>query len=373
MKRVLVFGMTENPGGVETVILNYYRNIDHKCVQFDFLCNSFDKVAFEDELLSMGGRTYHFTSRRKSPIRFRKELNAFFKEHAAEYSAIWVNVSSLANIDYLKFAKHYGIKHRIIHSHNSRNMDGLIRGTLHTINKTVIHKYATDFWACSIGAAVWFYPSSLISKAVVIHNAIDIERVSYDPIGRFDVRNEFGIADDCYLIGNIGRLHFQKNQFFAIDVFNDYLSFDNNAKLVFVGQGEDEQELKTKASRLGIEDKVIFTGVRRDIQSLLSAFDVYLFPSVFEGLGVAALEAEANGLPVLASADVIPEEVQINDNFSFYSLDYSAKQWAKKLFEIKNQQQYNRKPYNEVLVGFKKSGFDIKEEAKKLQNWFMGI
>ena len=134
-KKVLVFGMTENPGGVESVIMNYYRNIDLKRVHFDFLCNSYEPIAYEDELTSNGAKCFHFVARSKNPIKYHKELKTFFKKHADEYSAIWVNVCSLANIDYLKLAKKYGISKRIIHSHNSENMDSKLRGKLHEYNK----------------------------------------------------------------------------------------------------------------------------------------------------------------------------------------------------------------------------------------------
>lgn len=366
MIRILVFGMTENPGGIETFIMNYYRNIDRNQIQFDFLCNTYEQVAYEDELVSMGGHVFHFSSRRRNPIKFYKELNSFFAKHANEYAAIWVNTCSLANIDYLKLARRYGVDRRIIHSHNSQNMEGIIRRVLHEYNKRVIHQYATDFWACSKVAAEWFYPSHVIGKVIIVHNAIDVEHVAFNSEERALVRKEFDVNDDCVLIGNVGRLHFQKNQSFAIDVFKEYLDLEPNAKLVFVGQGEDEQMLKNKVEKYNLVDKVIFTGVRYDVRALLSAFDVYLFPSVFEGLGIAALEAEANGMPVIASADVIPEDVHINDNFCFFSLENSAKEWANKLLEM--HKTYDRISYNEVLQRFMKKNYEIKNEAAKLQS-----
>ena len=146
MYNVLVFGMTENPGGVESFLMNYYRRIDLERFHFDFLCNSYDPVAFEDEIHRMGGRTIHFTSRRRNPLRFKRELESFFVKHAGEYQAIWVNVNSLANIDYLKLAVKYGIPKRIIHSHNAQNMDTKLRGMLHEANRSKLGKYATDFW-----------------------------------------------------------------------------------------------------------------------------------------------------------------------------------------------------------------------------------
>ncbi len=135
MYKILVFGMTENPGGVESVIMNYYHYMDKNTFHFDFLCNSYNKIAFEEEIISNGSQTFHFPARSKNYKKYKKELKNFFENNASKYDAIWVNVCSLANIDYLKMAKKYGIKRRIIHSHNSQNMDSRLRGILHKYNK----------------------------------------------------------------------------------------------------------------------------------------------------------------------------------------------------------------------------------------------
>lgn len=363
MKRILVFGMTENPGGVESFLLNYYRNIDRDRIQFDFLCNSHNPVAYEKELIELGGRTYHITARSKNPFLYKKELEHVFNKHASEWSAIWVNVSSLANIDYLKIAKRYGIERRIIHSHNSQNMDSKLRGFLHRWNKKSIEKWATDFWACSEKAAKWFYKDELRSKTVVIHNAIDVGSISYNEEKRKAIRNKIGVTENTYVIGNIGRLHFQKNQGFAISVFREYLKKNSDTRLVLVGQGEDESLLKERAS--DISDKVIFTGVQSDIQGWLSAFDLFLFPSLFEGLSISAMEAQGNGVPILASETVIPEEVRIASNFKFFSLDHTAEEWAEMIMEIKSE--YRRNEENEIRQAFNKKGFDISSEARRLE------
>ena len=364
MKRILVFGMTENPGGVEKVILNYYEHIDREALQFDFLCNSHEKVAYEDELIAMGGRTFHITARSKDISTYRKELDDVFKNHSSEWSAIWVNVSSLANIDYLKMAKKYGISKRIIHSHNSQNMDSALRGVLHKINRMSISKWATDFWACSEDAAHWFYNAKVFPKSVLIHNAIDVDEMRFDENKRATIREEYGWTDK-YVIGNVGRLHFQKNQSFMIDIFKEYHSANPDSVLVLVGQGEDESMLKNKVSEYSLDDSVHFVGIQKDIQGWLSSFDLFLFPSVFEGLSVAALEAQANAVPTLASKGVIPEEVRMNDSFIFFELDLGAKAWSKKIEEMKT---LKREKYEVVKNNFVSKGFEISTEAKKLQD-----
>ena len=140
MKKVLVFGMTENPGGVESVIMNYYRAMDRSRVQLDFLCNS-DTVAYEEEIVALGGTVYKIPARRDGRRAFHQALDAFMAQHAREYCAIWVNVCSLANIDYLKAAKKYGIPKRIIHCHNAANGDSFLRGLLHRYNRRVGRGY----------------------------------------------------------------------------------------------------------------------------------------------------------------------------------------------------------------------------------------
>jgi glycosyltransferase involved in cell wall biosynthesis len=366
-KKVLVFGMTENPGGVESVIMNYYRNIDLNKIHFDFLCNSYEPIAYEDELTSNGSKCFHFVARSKNPIKYHKELKTFFKKHADEYSAIWVNVCSLANIDYLKLAKKYGISKRIIHSHNSENMDSKLRGKLHEYNKKNLWKYATDFWACSEEAAKWFYDEKLLKKVVIIKNAIDINRVSFDEKKRQLYREKIN-AKDRFVIGNVGRLHFQKNQSFLIDIFNDYLKEDPTAICILIGDGEDKHKLINKVKRYGIEDRVLFLGVQSDMQGWLSAMDLFLFPSLFEGLPVAPLEAQANGVPVLAAEGVMPEAVQINNNFYFIELDCSAVKWARKISSMKKN--VDRLELSEIKANFSKSGYDIDVEAKKIEKIF---
>lgn len=366
MTRVLVFGLTENPGGVESFLVTYFRFIDKNRIHFDFLCNTLNKVAYEDELSAAGAGFFHIHSRSESPALFKKELYALFSEHSCEWDAIWVNVCSLANIDYLKAAKRFGISRRIIHSHNSQNMDSRLRGILHRVNRCILDRYATDFWACSRSAAEWFYNRRIIDKAVIINNAIDVESMAFDESKRKSVRAELNIPDSCTVIGNIGRLHFQKNQSFAIDVFNEYLKINQDSVLIFVGGGDDEAMLRAKCAGLELQGKVIFAGVQSDIQAWLSAFDVFLFPSLFEGLSVVAMEAQANGLPVLASEGVIPKEVMINENFKFVSIEEPIEKWVESLCSI----QKRIDSIEIIKKSFAIKGFDVTTETQKLSILF---
>lgn len=381
MYNVLVFGMTENPGGVEAFLMNYYRRIDRTRFHFDFLCNSYDPVAFEDEIHAMGGRTIHFTSRRQNPLRFKKELEAFFEKHARDYQAIWVNVNSLANIDYLKMAKKYGIPKRIIHSHNAQNMDTRLRGMLHEANRGAVGKYATDFWACSEYAARWFYAGrggrgELRHPAVVIRNAIDVEKIQAGLARRDLYRGQTGWGDK-YLISCIGRLHFQKNQKFAIDVMAELLPLMPDARLLLIGQGEDEEMLRTHAKVRGLKDAVRFTGVVTDVPGWLGASDFFLFPSVFEGLGIAGLEAQAAGLPTLASADVIPGDIAVTDRLRFQKLEDGPAAWAAQIAQMR--EKLAARPLcaedpalAKLLDDFTEKGYNSAAEVKRLEKLLAG-
>lgn len=364
MNKVLVFGITDNMGGIESVIMNYYRTIDRNKIQFDFLCNT-EVVAYEKEILSLGGNIYRITARSKNIKKFKTELNTFFKEHSDEYSTIWVNVCSLANIDYLKYAKKYGIKKRIIHGHNSQNMDSNIRGIFHKINKLFIKKYATDFWSCSDETGKFFFCRSILNsdKYKLINNAIDIKKYSYNLKIREEYRNSLGIKDKL-VFGNIGRFHFQKNQLFVISIFNEILKREKNSILLLVGQGDDEYILKNKVKELNIENKVKFLGIRDDIANLLQAFDILLFPSLFEGLPLTLVEAQASNLLIFTS-DIFSNKVILSSNLHFVSLNENEIVWCDRILSEKKHIN-DRKCNIDIISNY---GFDISIETKKLEKY----
>ena len=363
MNNILIFGMTENPGGVESFLMSYIRKINRGNFKFDFLCNSHDKIAYEDELISYGCEIYHITARSKDYKKYKREMQQFFKENASQYDTIWVNVCSLANIDYLKYAKKYGIKRRIIHSHNSMNMDSKLRGLLHAYNKRHIDKYATDFWACSKEAGEWFYSKQIMQGANYkeIKNAIDISQYKYDEDIRIAYRKKYGV-EDKFVIGNVGRLQFQKNQLFLLDIFASVLKKKTEAILWMIGQGEDEDKIREKIQKLNLGTAVKMLGVRNDVPNLLQAMDVFVFPSVFEGLGIALLEAQATGLTCIASKDVIPEEVKVTPQLQFVSLEESAEVWADRILNA----EYCEKR-DTLLQLAMKAGYDINTEVGRLE------
>lgn len=361
---VLIFGMTDNPGGIESVIMNYFRKINRKKYHFDFLCNT-TNVAYESEILALGGNIYRIAMRSQNRKRYYQDLDLFFSKNAKKYDAIWVNVCSLANIDYLIYAKKYGIKKRIIHCHNSQNMDSFFRGVLHKINKIILPKYATDFWSCSKEASKWFFNDETIksSRYSLIHNAIDVNCYKYDKDKRELLRKKYNLSDK-FIVGNIGRLHFQKNQKFLLDIFAEIKKIKSESILMIVGDGEDRNELYKKSKELGISNEVCFLGTRNDVPELLQIMDVFVFPSLFEGLSLSLLEAQASSLPTFTSKGCVSKETKMTDFLYFISLKEKASTWA----EIICSTDLNRD--NLDIKGIRDSGYDIDFETRKLEKCF---
>lgn len=371
MYRVLVFGMTDNYGGVERVVMNYYNEFDKSKVHFDFLCNTLNKMAYEDELKLKGSKVIHTVPKRKNLIRYFREMKKFFKNNRNNYDCLWFNVNNLVNIDCVKLAKKYNFSKIIIHSHNSRIMEqgfkGYLKERVHITNKNKIKKYATDFWACSHVAADWLFPPSLVSEVQIIKNAINLENTSFNQLKRNRVRKEYGI-ENCFVIGNVGRLHFQKNQLYMLDLFKEVLKQKPNSKLILVGEGPDKSVIEEKIHRLNLENKVLLVGLQKDMQAWYSAFDLFLFPSVFEGLSVALLEAQANGISIISSDRVSPSEIKVNPNIKFISLNEPREYWKEKIVEFDSN---SRLDPEKVRMNFENKGYEIRSAAKKVQEKFL--
>ena len=366
MNKVLVVGFTHNPGGIESVIMNYYRNIDRNILQFDFLKNT-KLMAYEDEIRELGGKIYEFTPKSKSFFKYKKELKSIFKEHAKEYQAIWVNFCEITNLDYLKLAKKYKIKIRILHSHNSNNMASFTHLLLHKINKKFIKRYVTNYWACSTEAAKWFYDDKILNdkKYKIINNAINIDDFKYDEKIRNSERKALNISSKALVIGNVGRLQYQKNHEFLIRIFRKIKDKRKDAILVIIGDGVEKENIEKEVKSLGLENDVIMLGTIKDVNNKLQLMDIFVFPSRFEGLSVTLFEAQANGLKCFVSKDVIAKESKVSNNLEYISLDRNAEFWANKVLNCNYKRVDNTN-------NIKKSGYDIKDESIKLQNFFVG-
>lgn len=368
MYKILVWGFTQNMGGLENVVLNYYYHFDSR-IHIDFMADSEGKMAYEEQLEKNGSIVYHVPRKRYHLIKYYESLNTFFSKHAKEYDCVWSNVNNLSNIDILKYAKKYGIKRRIIHAHNSMNMFSGIaryqRAIMQSINKKRVSKYATDYWACSKAAAQYVFPSEVQSNVKVIKNAIRISKYKFDKEIRKKIREKYGL-NSTFVIGNVGRLHFQKNQIFSLKVLKALLPFIPNAKIVFVGDGPDKKLIIKKIHDFHLENKVILVGAQKEVQNWYSAFDLFLFPSKFEGFGNVLIEAQANGLPIFASSDVIPVETKINSNYHFIKLDFGPKKWGQLIVDF-NKKAQKRLSFDRIKDNFDKKGFNIDKNAIKVE------
>lgn len=315
-----------NRGGAETFIMNVLRHIDRDRFQFDFLLHR-PGGDYEDEVRRLGCNIYYVPSRSDGFFSFRKNLDRFFDSHPGEWDAVHAHVSSLTSIEVLQSARRAGIGRRIIHSH-STNQPGLIHSLLHRLNKFAVARAATDFLACSDVAARWLYKGTPVaSRAVVLKNGVDTRLFAFDGVARQEVRREFGIPDDAVVLGHVGSLIAVKNHSFLLDVFAAYRRRHPASRLLIVGRGNLRDELEQKARQLAIDSDVIFAGTRPDINRCVLAMDIMVFPSLYEGLPVALVEAQAAGLPVLAS-DRVSAEAAITPRLRFRSLDIVPDVWA---------------------------------------------
>lgn len=360
-KKVLIFGMSSQYGGVESFIINYVRYMDKEKIGFDFLAYNIPP-AYAEEIAKMGCKTFVITGRGKNPVKCAKEIKHILKE--GNYDVVWSNLCYLSDILILKYAKKYNVPIRIIHSHNSVNMSGRLNGLLHKIHKRSIGKYANHFWSCSDLAGEFFYGDSIRSTENyrVIPNAVDTDKFAFNPDMRVSLRKELKIENQ-FVVTNVGRLHFQKNQLFLLEIFNEIQKINPNSRLLLIGDGEMRAEIKEKCEKLKISEKVLLLGRRSDISELMSASDVFLMPSLFEGFPVALVEALSSGLPSVTSTAVTKEISKIGD-VKYIGLEDEPLKWAQTVLNLPINCREN------AHLTVKNAGYDISEQAENMMRFF---
>ena len=346
-------------GGLETMLMNYYRKIDREKIQFDFLVHRDFETDYDEEIQRLGGRIYRLS--RLNPVSkvYLDQLDSFFKEHR-EYRIVHSHLDCMAGIP-LKYAKKNGVPVRIAHAHNS-NQTKDKKYLLKLLYKRMIPKYATDFYACSEAAGKWMFGGHDFS---VLNNAIDAKKYSYDPEMAIKVRDELKIPEEAVVVGHVGRFDPPKNHEMIVKIFAEVLKRVSGAKLLLVGGGDLQHTVQSQVISLGIQDHVIFTGIRSDVCDLLQAMDVFLFPSLYEGLPVSIIEAQAAGLPCIIS-DKVPIECKKTDLVQQMNLSESCGSWAEKV--ITAAKQNKRRDTSEEI---KKAGFDVCENARQLEEFYL--
>ena len=366
MVRILQIFYGMDCGGAENMIMNLYRKIDRTKVQFDFVVHTEKKCFFDDEISALGGRIYHAPEYKVvNHFYYKKWWDAFFKNHK-EYKIIHGHMYSIAPI-YLKIAKNYGLM-TIIHSHNTAeqfNIKELIKSCL----RLKAGDSADYLFACSEAAGKWLYGKTFLQAEnhYVLNNAICAEKFVYDKNVRDEIRKEFGI-EDKFVIGHVGRFNEQKNHRFLIEIFKSIYKKRENAVLILVGGGYLEEEIRKKIESLGLLDKVIFAGVRPDINKLLQAADCFVFPSLYEGLPVTVIEAQAAGLPCFIS-DSITSEVCITDLIEMISINETSDYWSSIILN-KVDSIISREETKHKIID---AGYDIASTAEWLEAFYMEI
>lgn len=298
-------------GGVESVIMNYYRHLDRSKVQFDFICDEDSTRIPYDEIKKLGGRVFLVPKYQNLP-KYLKVLEKLFKEN--QYRIVHSNINTLSVFP-LYAAKKAGVPIRISHSHSTSNPKEWKRNLIKNILRPFSKRYATDYFACSEVAGRYLFGNKSFDrgKVKIIHNAIDVEKFKFDEVARKKLRKEFGIKDSTIVIGHVGRFVQQKNHTFLVDVFKEYHKKNPDSKLLLVGSGPLEDEIKKKVEKLGLKNSVLFLGQRDDINKLYSAMDVFCLPSLYEGLPVVGVEAQAAGLPCVFSDKITNDTVITKD------------------------------------------------------------
>ena len=342
-------------GGAESFIMNMYRNIDRSKVQFDFLLRS-NENCFKDELEKMGSRVYTTASFPRHFIRNALQTSRFFKEH--HFDIVHVHANALLYTYALSCAKKNGVKCRIIHSHSSAIVYAQLL-PIHNANKYRIQKLATDFFACSDVAGKWMFPG----RYTLVRNAIDLPAFAFCEQKRVQFRERLGIKSDEFVLGHVGRFAETKNHVFLVDVFYELLKYRKNSKLVLVGEGELMPKIKERVQQLDLSDQVVFLGARKDVADIINAFDVFVFPSIYEGLGIVIIEAQANGVPAICS-DAVPDQAIIGSAVTKLSLASGAKVWADYILNTELQRV-------QLMDRLQAAGYDVRAEAKKLQEYYL--
>lgn len=351
-------------GGISTYMMNYYRNMDRSKIQIDFVVHGFEKGSFDDEIRSMGGIIYNIPVKSKNYLGNINELRKIF--NSGKYKIVHSHMDAMGYIA-LKEAKKTGIPIRIAHSHSTRHMTtNKIKYILNEYARSKITKYATHFFACSNEAGKWLYGDKLIDNVKIIHNAIDLDKFSYNESKQNNIIPQVNLNDNI-VFGHVGHFNYIKNHDFLIDIFKEINEMEENVLLMLVGDGEYREDIYNKVKRLGLSNKVLFLGIRKDISSIMNVMDVFILPSIFEGLPVVGIEAQAKSLQCFIS-DSVTNEIAITDNVTFLSLNSSAKEWANiiisKLKLLKKQ---------DMTQQITEAGYNIKLEAEKLADLYISM
>lgn len=358
----------ETCNGITSYLLNYYKNIDLNKFQIDFLvCKDMNTDSQKNfEFLSKNGSHIYYLQQIgiKNMFGALRKMNDFFRKNASKYDIVHCHMLNNGAF-FLHYAKKYGVRIRILHSHVTQSADIIFKKIRNDLLIPIAIKNATHYFACSEEAGKFIFKKN---NFIVINNAINIERFKYNEKIRRNMREKFKIREEDIVIGNVGRLCPQKNQLFLLDIFKKMSDKKLNLKLIMIGDGPWKYDIQNKMEKMKLEQNIILLEPQENIENFYQMFDLFLFPSRYEGLGIVLIEAQTSGLKCYAS-DVIPTRAQITENYYVQSLEDSDEEWAEKILEIlKDNSQRESKEENARMYGY-----DIKNESKKLEKIYINM
>lgn len=351
-------------GGTESVLLNYYSHINRK--HYDLSIITMEAVNKEaiSRFEELGFKVYIVGDWEKNPFKIGEKILKILKNE--KYDIIHSHLSH-TNFYFMILGYIAGIKIRISHSHLIYIDKTLKEKVKHKIYKILIKIFSTNFMACSEAAAIDLYGTT--ENVYILRNAIDLKKFAPDLKTRKKYRNLLQYKDDEIVICNIGRMEQQKNQLFLVDIFNELYKRNKKYRLLIIGAGSLEKNIKNHICKLNLSNKVQILSNRDDINNILKASDIFVLPSLYEGLGIVLVEAQATGLVCYTSNKVVPKESKVTDNLHFIDLEKGAKEWAE--YIKKNSQKLNIREQDYKI--FLKKGYDIYNESKKLNQFYKNI
>ena len=362
MEKILVLHMFREieMGGIQIFLKNIYENIDRNQIQFDFLVNS--KGELDDDFRKLGSNIYYIPNFKEvGPVKYKKELDNFFKQHK-EYKIVHIHFDQFGGL-IGEVARKNNIETIILHAHIVGNNTSILGKIYKRSLQGKIYRYITDYLACSTNAAQWLFKKKA-NQAKIVYNGIKINDFKYNDELRTKVRNSMNINKDTIVFGHVGRMTKEKNQKLVIDIFNEYYLSNSNSLLILVGDGNDFEDVKSYAKTKTCSKKIIFLGNRNDVNKLYNAFDILLFPSQFEGLGIALIEAQVNGITCFSSTNV-PKETKISDNIYYISLKKTPREWTNIIKE-----KYKKTNRKEIFDKIHKDKYDIKVVSSDLLEFY---
>lgn len=361
-KRVLLVLNYMGHGGIEAVVMNYYRFLDRELIQFDFAVCEDSPIPQKREIQALGGRIFLLPSLRRQR-QYQHRIQELI--HREGYEIVHCHMNTLSVFP-LYGAWRAKMKVRICHNHTTAHKGEGMRTLAKYALRPFCRLFATDYFACGAYAARWMYGRKALKNGEVflMRNAVDEERFRYQMIARLSIRKKLDLSDK-FVVGHIGRFTYQKNHEFLIDIFREVYRKNPRAVLLLVGEGELEGKIRRKVKRLGLEEAVIFYGTCEDTSVLYQAMDVFCLPSFYEGLPVVAVEAQMNGLPLILSEHVTREAVLL-ESCKRLSLREKASVWAGEVLHADKDEKRRQEAWRQM----EKQGFSIEKAAGELLEYY---